>query len=325
MVARRAASIAWVWALASACSLGRGCSSSSSEKLDPAGLSSSTASGAPCPRFAAPRQTGRAEPSALVEASGLVASRQNAGVLWIHNDSRNGEQLFALSTTGKALATYSLAGARCVDWEDIALGPAANGGWDLYVGDTGTNQAARSPLTVYRMPEPAVRLDQPPVEAVLRDVESFELVYPNGDTWDSETLMIDPTSRDLYLVTKTTSGISNVYRAAAPIPAGARRELELVTTLEMQVGRGRGSERTTGGDISPDGRWILIKTYTHGFLWERPENSSVAQALSTRPCEVPLAVEQQGEAIGFAPDGSGYFTVSEGSSQPIYFFERWRP
>src|SRR5262245_36786075 len=62
----------------------------------------------------------------LTEASGLVASRQNPGVLWTHNDSGSGATVFALSTNGVLLG-------RCYDpfgfggnYEDIALGPGAN-------------------------------------------------------------------------------------------------------------------------------------------------------------------------------------------------------
>jgi len=35
---------------------------------------------------------------------------------------------------------------------------------------------------------------------------------------------------------------------------------------------------------------------------------------------VPLAMEIQGEAIGFAAEGIAYFTVSEGETPPLYRF-----
>jgi hypothetical protein len=304
-----------------ACGGNRGCQSSNAEP-GAAPLVSSTAPPSACPRFASGRVTGRVEASAIVEASGLVASRSNPGVLWVHNDSGHSEQLFALTTFGKTLAKYSLPHADCVDWEDIALARGPEGRWYLYVGDTGTNRAARSVLTVHRLEEPSVRVDQPPLEAVLDRVEMFELEYPDAQSYDAETLLVDPETGDLLLVTKTTSGTSGVYRARAPLLAGARRKLELVATLRTVLDAGRGSERTTAGDISPDGRWILIKTYTHAYLWHRPIGASIARALAAPPCEVPLEREPQGEAIGFSADGRGYFTLSEGESQPIYFFER---
>jgi hypothetical protein len=311
-------------ASAVACGSQRGCQSSNSEQpvtLAPT-VSSSAAVPGRCPSFAGARVIGRVEESAIIEASGLVASRSNPGVLWMHNDSGHSEQLFALTTAGKTLAKYSLPHAACVDWEDIAVAPGRDGKWYLYVGDTGTNQAARSPFVIHRIEEPKVSLDQSPIEAVLERVEMFELEYPDARSHDSETLMADPETGDLLLVTKTTSGTSGVYLARAPLLAGSRRTLELVASLRTELDAGRGSERTTAGDISADGRWILIKTYTHAYLWHRPTGTSIARALGAPPCEVPLAREPQGEAIGFAADGLGYFTVSEGEAQPIYFFER---
>jgi hypothetical protein len=113
-----------------------------------------------------------------------------------------------------------------------------------------------------------------------------------------------------------------VFRAAAPLLSGSTRTLEAVTTLRTEHDGERGSELATGGAISPDGSLILIKTYTRAYLWPRAKNQSVSDALKALPCRAPIPIEPQGEAIGFAANGKGYFTVSEGSSQPIYFLER---
>jgi hypothetical protein len=37
---------------------------------------------------------------------------------------------------------------------------------------------------------------------------------------------------------------------------------------------------------------------------------------------IPLVSEGQGEAVGFDPKGWGYYTVSEGASPAIYYFDR---
>jgi hypothetical protein len=276
---------------------------------------------AACPRFSAPRALGSVEPQSIVEASGIVASLKSPGVLWVHNDSGNAEQLYAMSSAGKGLATYSLSDASCVDWEDMALGRGPGGRYHLYIGDIGTNQGARNPV-VYRVEEPDVRLGQAAVEGSLDRIDRFELSYPDGQSYDSETLLIDPISGDLFLVTKTTSGTSGVYRAAAPLLSGSARTLEQVATLRTENDGERGSERTTGGTISPDGSLILIKTYTRAYLWMRAEGQSIGEALRALPCPAPLPREPQGEAIGFSANNKGYFTLSEGTSQPIYFLER---
>ena len=57
-------------------------------------------------------------------------------------------------------------------------------------------------------------------------------------------------------------------------------------------------------------------------MYLRPPGGSIADAFDSAPITIPLLSEPQGEAIGFDPDGWGYFTTSEGSNQPIYYFNR---
>jgi len=46
----------------------------------------------------------------------------------------------------------------------------------------------------------------------------------------------------------------------------------------------------------------------------------VWQTLMRVPVELPYEVEPQGEAIGFARDGKGYFTTSEGVRPTLYYY-----
>jgi hypothetical protein len=43
----------------------------------------------------------------------------------------------------------------------------------------------------------------------------------------------------------------------------------------------------------------------------------VEEALATPPCSLPVRAEAQGEAFGFFSDGTGYFTVSEGTNEQL--------
>ena len=62
-------------------------------------------------------------PDALRESSGLAVSRRQPGVLWSHNDSGDGPNLYAIDLSGRLLATIPVANAAARDWEDIASGP----------------------------------------------------------------------------------------------------------------------------------------------------------------------------------------------------------
>ncbi len=255
----------------------------------------------------------------MIEASGLVASRKQPDVLWVHNDSGNAATLYALGRDGRDRGSYQLTGCACIDWEDIALGPGPASGVDyLYVADSGTNNLARDVITVYRVPEPQV-LDRAQTSELAGSV-TLRFSYPGHRVHDAETLFIDPRGGDLYLVTKSAAGDSGIYRAVAPLTEGKPHQLELVTLLEWPDTGARGATRATGGDISPDGGAIILKTYTQALWFSRGKAESVASAFARAPCALRLADEPQGEAIGFSADGAGYYTVSEGTHQPIYYF-----
>ena len=277
--------------------------------------------GASCPNFAAGVLTGRTPLVGITEASGIAASRRNPGTLWIHNDSGAGPRVYALSTMGATLAIYDLGGASARDWEDIAVGPGPVAGTSyLYVGDIGDNAESRTSIDVYRVAEPDVKSGSPTTPSTLGGVERFTLTYPDR-AHNAETLLVDPQNGDVYVVAKSSDGISPVFRAAAPLKVGTTT-LERVAVLRFGVAPLVGNRTTTGGDISAAGDEIAIRSYDSAFLWHRAPGVTIADALATAPCPIPLQKELQGEALGFASDGSGYYSVSEGSIQPIYFYAR---
>jgi hypothetical protein len=207
---------------------------------------------------------------------------------------------------------YTLKGARVRNWEDIAIGPGPDPNIDyLYVGDIGDNNAKKKRITIYRVPEPAVDVNQSPIGAVLDNVEAIELQYPAGPR-NAETLMLDPLTKDLYIVSKETA--TKVYRAPYPQSTSELTMLELVATIPWGT--------ATGGDISPDGTLIVVRGYFAASLWVRDKEAAVKDVFAGRECPVPLILEKQGEAICFDANGSGYFTTSEGTRQPIYYFPR---
>lgn len=270
-----------------------------------------------CPTFSAGLARGTVSSPILDEVSGLVASRRTPDLLWLNNDSGDGPRIYATDGRGNLRAGYELTGAQAVDWEDIALGPGPEPDTDyLYVGDIGDNALASDIAPIYRIAEPAnvpAPAAQPPLVRV-RSVDTIVLSYGGGRAFNAETMMVDPANGDLYVVTKSDTGRSVVFRAAAPLAAGARVQMDELLTLDV-----RGE--ATGGDISPQGE-IVIRTYQTAFVWRRPPGTRVEDALSQPPCVVRLQGEPQGEAISFAADGRELLTTSEGTSQRIYVYTR---
>jgi hypothetical protein len=271
-----------------------------------------SAAGVENPQFAAGKQVGTVQHDSINEASGIVASRHNLNVLWVHNDSGDSARVFAMNTQGTHLGIYNVSGAGATDWEDIAIGPGPVAGQDyLYLGDIGDNNAVRTGgVQVYRVPEPTVAPDQTPVTVSLTGMVAFMLHYPDGAR-DAETLMVDPANGDIYIVSKRESK-SRVYRAAYPQTSGMTMQF----VVELPWGG------ATGGEISPRRTEIVIRGYANASLWQIPDGGTVADAFAAAPCSVPLVGEPQGEGIGFDAFGFGYFTVSEGLHQPIYYFSR---
>jgi hypothetical protein len=273
-----------------------------------------TSANAADPEFLPGVQVGVVASSALNEISGLAASRVNDDVLWAHNDSGDSARVFAINTAGALLGTYNISGASATDWEDMALGPGPAAGVEyLYLGDIGDNTAARGSVRVYRVAETSVGSTQSPVNVNLSGAETFTLTYPDGAR-DAETLMVDPTTGDLYIVSKRESR-SRVYRApASALVNGAAVTMEYKAQLPWGW--------ATGGDISPDGDEVLIRGYSNASLWSRAPGANLWDAFTGGEVSATLRSESQGESIAFDGDGWGYFTVSEGTNPPIYYFDR---
>ena len=127
------------------------------------------------------RQVGTIEHPQITEASGMVASRRLADVLWVHNDSGSGPVLYALNPQGQCLGRFDVTGAKARDWEDIARGPGPDPDLDyLYIGDIGDNRGKREFITVYRVPEPDLTHAGPPIMGKTAAAQAFHLAYPSS-------------------------------------------------------------------------------------------------------------------------------------------------
>ncbi len=277
----------------------------------------------PASLFSEPIDQGEITNLSINEASGLAASHKNPQGLWVHNDSGSEPLLFLLNTQGETLATFYVAGATNRDWEDIAVGPGpAEGESYLYVGEIGDNQAIHPFYTIYRIPEPTVTERNKTQVDTLRQSEAITFVYPDGKR-DAETLMIDPLTKDIYIISKRDE-YEHIYRAAFLQTTSSTLTLEKTGTLPFKIGGML--EQIVGGDISADGEQILLKSYVQVFYWKRKSAAvSITEWLQEKPVLLPYTVEPQGEAIGFEAGGNGYYTLSEkqgGTPPHLYYYPK---
>jgi dipeptidyl aminopeptidase/acylaminoacyl peptidase len=254
----------------------------------------------------------------IPEASGLAVSRHNPRRIWVHNDKGNANRLFVLGENAESYGYFWIWGTGNRDWEDMCIGPGPEEGFDyIYLGDIGDNDAVYDQIIINRFKEPDISgLDTAGVNAVdAAQVERIILKYPDGPR-DAETLMIDPWTKDLYIVTKREAR-SAVYVATYPQSTTEVKYLKKIAEFPFN--------RALAGDISADGTEIVVKTDRRIYYWAREQGESVLDALKREPLLLPYFVEPQGEAIGWTPSGSGYYTLSEKSGviEPrLYYYQR---
>ena len=135
----------------------------------------------------------------LDEASGLAASINTPGDLWTLNDSGNGAEIFLIDQKADIKLVCRLKGIKNRDWEDIAVGPGPEGKSFIYVADIGDNTAQYPLKYIYRFEEPTLTPGIEEIEISAIDQITFKLPERQKDT---ECLLLDPKTKDLYVVSK---------------------------------------------------------------------------------------------------------------------------
>lgn len=255
-------------------------------------------------------------PDFIDEASGLEMSISNKGTMWTHNDSGGQPVIFLINEKAELQATITLEGVENRDWEDIAVGPGPKVGKNyIYISETGDNNAVHKTKYIYRVEEPLLDLSgEEPVTLTISEVVQISFNYPDGKR-DAETLLIDPNTKDLYIVSKREANV-NVYVAKYPQLTDQVNILTKLGSLPFH--------NVVAGDISMKNE-ILLKTYDNVYYWKGEENESLYQILSNTPIILPYKPEPQGESITWDSAGSGYFTLSEknGSENPdLLYYKR---
>ncbi len=265
--------------------------------------------------YSPPIIIGKIDSREITESSGLAASKCRDGVLWTHNDSGDGPYIYAIDTTGKRLETWKITGAKNIDWEDMGVVKEPGGNCYLYIGDIGNNTRRRDELNIYRIREPGSmskksdRIDPGISEAS----ERLRFSYPDSHH-DAETLMIEPISGSIYILTKRISGAAGVYKIKAEFDPYKTQTAEKVADLSVPA---IPNGLLTGGDISPDGRSVILCDYFAGYELTLMEGESFDNIWKAAPMKFSLGKRDQGEAIAFSPDGRSIYATSELKNSPL--------
>jgi hypothetical protein len=235
------------------------------------------------------------EHPAIIESSGLVASRQFPGGYWTHND--DGEQfLFAIDETGKDLGAFQVQGTTLIDWEAIATDDRGN----LYLADIGADGIARTYSAIHRVeePNPADRFGPARIQQswfvrfpeVRLDCESFFVLNGYG-----------------YLVTKErVGGMVSIWRFF--MGSATFSMLEFVGSVET-------SGNVTDASLSPDGRRLAFVTNEGVEVFFI--NGDPASISRDARADTELSLEDM-EGVAFSPDG---LLVTRDGARELLSFE----
>ncbi|MGI8788165.1 MAG: hypothetical protein ACR2HG_10430 [Pyrinomonadaceae bacterium] len=269
-------------------------------------------------RYGKPAVVGVIKTGEITESSGLAASKCQTGIFWTHNDSGDGAFIFALDRKGEKLGTWKVSGVKNFDWEDIAAFKNSNGECFLYIGDIGNNVSGRKDFYIYRVKEPLVSdadktsSKKNPLPTEPADAIKFD--YPDA-RYDAETLLVQPQTGDIYILTKRLESASGVYKLKANYSLEKTNRLEKIADLTVPA---IPNGFLTGGDISTDGKRVILCDYFAAYEIVLPNAATNFDAIwKAKPETVQLGERAQGEAVCYSPDGEAIYATSEKGNSPM--------
>ncbi|MBR57677.1 MAG: hypothetical protein CMH54_06415 [Myxococcales bacterium] len=271
---------------------------------------------------ATPTEMATLQTAVLAEASGMVASYSNPNILWMHNDSGDAANLYAISTDGTLVATVEIPGVSPVDIEDIARATCPDGeGSCLWVADIGNNNQDRDVLDIHVAEE--IDLSVSNIPSPTRTWR-YQYRYPH-DPVDSEALVVAPDGSRLWIFEKVDGPNARVYALENPQEETVAT-LSIVATIPspgLAIPYGR---MITAADLHPSGQRLLIRVYTGSWEYRFDSSLDFENLGAIEPLTVALGplTEAQGEAICYDNPGTGLWTVSEdpegAGHQPLHHY-----
>lgn len=250
------------------------------------------------------------------QLSGIVASIQNVGLLWAHNDGAttstggSAPEFCPINRGGTVKGRYTTHNATLgAGWEDCALGPGPDASKSyLYFGSylARGGGATVNNGAVLRVEEPTGLTEGMAYQGTSASVDisatnnPVKLRFAFGDNQGhtSECLLCDPLTGDLFIVCKglqaNTNETGKVFKFAYPQAESGTTTIPLVADLDFgpdntyvlactnDPGQTPPRSQVTAGDVSPDGEWIVIRARGEdAWVWRRDPTKPLEDAWGT--------------------------------------------
>ena len=208
------------------------------------------------PTTPAPKKLFTIRDERIEESSGLAKSVKHSGIYWTVNDSGDTGPGVRRSTPPARSRRSCGSVRRSRDVE--AIGVDRDG--TIYIADIGDNKENRDQIEIYTIPEPATLEDESNVK-----YHRYDFKYPDG-AHDAETLLIEPGTSQLYIVTKVAEGHRRDLRGTArAVPRGHER------ADQARRGAVRGDHRRDVLAGRPTGRAAHVRRRDDGRLGRDPQ------------------------------------------------------
>lgn len=249
------------------------------------------------------------------EASGAVASRQHAGIVWVMRDSGYGDRtmLYALRIDnrgrlntfgdGSFVRAIDIQGVSNGDWEDIAVDDEGN----IWIGELGNNTCTRPNRGLYRIAEP-----NPYSANKVTEADFYPIVFPeipgSCTAYNVESLFIvDGTP---YIITKT---LQNMVFEVNSLHRDRNNTLSYIGDLRTPENTSR-FERLTGASISDDGTRLVVTARGMGaVVYESLAGNTGRRLVEDLISDSPTKVSGRGqnEGVEILPGSHHIVLVSE--------------
>lgn len=230
-------------------------------------------------------------PPEVREASGIVASRRHPGIFWVHNDSGNPPDLFAVRRDGSLVRKFRV-GVPNIDWEDITTDDDGH----LYIGDIGNNDNRLALRMIYRIDEPDLN---DPGDGPLKVTRAWFYKFAGPtERFDTESLVL--LDDQLAMISKHRDGKTAELFTIPIEPASTIAR----PAVPSRVGPLPGcDEAVTSASIDDQGKLLAVLTYKHVRIYRR---NGRGEWVGRAVVEHPLP-----EAEGITWDGRDLLIVAE--------------
>lgn len=243
--------------------------------------------------------------ASLNEISGIEASKANKGFAWVFDDEQENPQVVLISlTNGRQAASFTpspgVSGGNVGDPEAIRLARSTN---TLVLADTGDNDRNRptsgaNQPHLLALPEPKGAGNKGALAA-----RRLPIAYPGGERINVETLLIHPTSEQVYLVSKEATR-ARVFSYGTLSSMNTTNNVGTLVATLTQKNVADATHSWAGGFVLFRSAGLQNTQVYNATTWKR------VGAIST-------PAMNKSEAIAVV-SSCAFITTSEGANPPLY-------